>query len=101
QMMTDAMKPLGLSLFLTITPAPMHTAGGRLFVDVTRALGTPTARAGLLAVMGKGDPLIRDALETVLARGFVPSLSETAPGGPPPGGAPESDGTKRSEEHTS
>jgi len=88
QMMTDAMKPLGLSLFLTITPAPMHTAGGRLFVDVTRALGTPTARAGLLAVMGKGDPLIRDALETVLARGFVPSLSETAPGGPPPGGAP-------------
>jgi pyruvate,water dikinase len=88
QMMTDAMKPLGLSLFLLITPAPMHPAGGRLFVDVTRALGTPTGRAGLLAVMGRGDPLIRDALETVLARGFVPSLPDAAPAGPPPGGAP-------------
>jgi pyruvate,water dikinase len=89
QMMTDAMKPLGLSLFLMITPAPMHTAGGRLFVDVTRALATPTGRAGLLAVMGKGDPLIRDALETLLARGFVPSLPDTAPAAPPPpGGVP-------------
>ena len=88
QMMTDAMKPLGLSLFLMITPAPMHEAGGRLFVDVTRALSTPTGRAGLLAVMGKGDPLIRDALETVLERGFVPLLPDAAPAGPPPGAAP-------------
>jgi rifampicin phosphotransferase len=88
QMMTEAMKPLGLSLFLLITPAPMHEAGGRLFVDVTRTLGTPTGRAGLLAVMGKGDPLIRDALETVLGRGFVPSLPDEAPAGPPPGAVP-------------
>ena len=28
QMMTDAMKPLGLSFFLLITPAPMYEAGG-------------------------------------------------------------------------
>ena len=36
QMMTDAMKPLGLSFFLMTTRAPMVEAGGRLFVDVTR-----------------------------------------------------------------
>ena len=35
QMMTDAMKPLGLSLWQLTTRAPMAEAGGRLFVDVT------------------------------------------------------------------
>ncbi len=89
QMMTDAMKPLGLSFFLLITPAPMHEAGGRLFVDVTRGLATPVSRAGLLEVMGRSDPLIRDALETVLERGdFIRSLPDEGPGGPPPGGVP-------------
>jgi pyruvate,water dikinase len=38
QMMTDPMKPLGLSFYLLTTPAPMRTAGGRLFVDVTNNL---------------------------------------------------------------
>jgi pyruvate,water dikinase len=40
QMMTDPMKPLGLSFYLLTTPAPMRTAGGRLFVDVTPMLNT-------------------------------------------------------------
>jgi pyruvate,water dikinase len=63
----------------------MYEAGGRLFVDVTRALGSPASRAGLLAIMGKGDPLIRDALETILDRGdFIPTLPDPAAGGPPP-----------------
>jgi phosphoenolpyruvate synthase/pyruvate phosphate dikinase len=89
QMMTDAMKPLGLSLFKLTTRAPMHEAGGRLFVDVTRALASPASRAGLLAVIEKSEPLILDALRTVLARGnFVPSLPDAVPGGPPPAGAP-------------
>ncbi len=39
QMMTDAMKPLGLSLWQLTTPAPMAEAGGRLFVDVTQRIG--------------------------------------------------------------
>lgn len=69
QMMTDAMKPLGISLFLLTTPAPMHEAGGRLFVDVTRGLASPASRTGLLAMVGRSDPLIRDALETIVARG--------------------------------
>jgi rifampicin phosphotransferase len=89
QMMTDPMTPLGLSLFLLITPAPMHEAGGRLFVDVTRGLASPASRAGLLEVVGRGDPLIGDALRTVLERGdLIPSLPDEGPGGAPAGGAP-------------
>jgi rifampicin phosphotransferase len=89
QMMTDPMKPLGLSVWQLTTPRPMNEAGGRLFVDVTRALGSPTSRAGLLEVMGKSDPLIRDALETILDRGdFIPSHPDEGPVGAPAGDAP-------------
>ncbi|MFG2794527.1 rifamycin-inactivating phosphotransferase [Streptomyces sp. NPDC048419] len=83
QMMTDPMKPLGLSMWQLTAMVPMHEAGGRLFVDVTRRLASPASRAALLDVIGRGDPLIRDALETVLDRGdFVPSLPDEGPGGP-------------------
>lgn len=82
QMMTDAMKPLGLSMWRLTAMVPMHEAGGRLFVDVTRRLASPASRAGLLDLMGKGDPLVRDALETVLDREFVPSLPDASPGAP-------------------
>ncbi|WP_327327597.1 phosphoenolpyruvate synthase [Streptomyces sp. NBC_01210] len=88
QMMTDPMKPLGFSMWQLTAMVPMHEAGGRLFVDVTRRLASPVSRAGLLEAMGKGDPLIRHALETVLDRdGFVPTLPDAGPGGPPAGGA--------------
>ncbi|WP_055589147.1 rifamycin-inactivating phosphotransferase [Streptacidiphilus griseoplanus] len=88
QMMTDPMRPLGLSMWQLTAMVPMHEAGGRLFVDVTRRLASPASRAALLDVMGRGDPLIRDALETVLDHdGFVPSLPDAAPGGPPAGAA--------------
>ncbi|WP_335933572.1 rifamycin-inactivating phosphotransferase [Streptomyces sp. PTD5-9] len=88
QMMTDPMKPLGLSMWRLTAMVPMHEAGGRLFVDVTRRLASPASRAALLDVMGRGDPLTRDALETVLGRDhFVPPLPDAAPGGPPAGGA--------------
>jgi phosphoenolpyruvate synthase/pyruvate phosphate dikinase len=87
QMMTDAMKPLGLSFWQMTTPRPMAEAGGRLFVDVTQALASPASRAGLLDVMGKGDPLIRDALQTLLDRGdFVRPLPDAGPTPVPPGG---------------
>ncbi|WP_329459988.1 rifamycin-inactivating phosphotransferase [Streptomyces sp. NBC_01497] len=89
QMMTDPMKPLGVSVWQLTAMAPMHEAGGRLFVDVTRRLASPASRAGLLDAMGRGDPLVRDALQTVLDReDFVPSLPDTSAGGPPAGGAP-------------
>ena len=89
QMMTDPMKPLGLSLFQLTAGRPMYEAGGRLFVDVTRGLASPASRAGLLEVLGRGDPLIGDALQTLLDRGdFIPSLPDDGPGGAPPVGAP-------------
>ena len=88
QMMTDAMKPLGLSLWQLTTPRPMSEAGGRLFVDVTQALGSPTTRAGLLQALGRSDPLIGDALQTILERGdFIPTLPDEGPGGTSAGGA--------------
>jgi pyruvate,water dikinase len=89
QMMTDAMKPLGLSFWQMTTPRPMAEAGGRLFVDVTQALSSPASRAGLLDLMGKSDPLIRDAVQTILDRSdFVRSLPDDGPGWAPPGGGP-------------
>ena len=69
QMMTDPIKPLGLSLWQLTTPRPMSVAGGRLFVDVTEMLGAPTPRAGLLRAMGGSDPLMGDALRTIVERG--------------------------------
>ncbi|MDF3041735.1 MAG: phosphoenolpyruvate synthase, partial [Thermomicrobiales bacterium] len=87
QMMTDPMKPLGLSFWQMTTPRPMAEAGGRLFVDVTQILASPASRAGFLAMVGKSDPLIADALQTLLDRGdFIPSLSDEGPAWTPPGG---------------
>jgi pyruvate,water dikinase len=57
QMMTDPMKPLGLSMWQLTALRPMYDAGGRLFVDVTQGLASPASRAGLLEVLGRGDPL--------------------------------------------
>ena len=89
QMMTDPMKPLGLSVWQLTTPRPMAEAGGRLFVDVTRILASPASRVGLLEVVGKSDPLTGDALRTILERdGFIPSLPDEGPGEPVPGVAP-------------
>jgi rifampicin phosphotransferase len=89
QMMTDAMKPLGLSFFLLTTPAPMHAAGGRLFVDATPRLGSAASRSALLELVGRSDPLLRDALETVLERGdFIRSVPDEGPGGAPAGATP-------------
>ena len=88
QMMTDPMKPLGLSFWQMTTPRPMAEAGGRLFVDVTRILASPGSRPGFLDLVGKSDPLIRDALQTLLDRGdFIPSLPDEGPAWLPPGGA--------------
>ncbi|MGK5640747.1 rifamycin-inactivating phosphotransferase [Streptomyces sp. URMC 126] len=89
QMMTDPMKALGLSMWQLTAMTPMHAAGGRLFVDATRALATPASRAGFLDLVGRSDPLTRDALETLLDRGdFLPTLPDTAPAPRPAGGPP-------------
>lgn len=87
QMMTDAMKPLGLSFWQMTTPRPMAEAGGRLFVDVTKQLASPASRAGLLSMAGRSDPLIGDALQAIIDRGdFISVLPDEAPAGRAPGG---------------
>lgn len=87
QMMTDPMKPLGLSFWQMTTPRPMREAGGRLFVDITAALGSSAGRAGLMHLLGRSDPLTGDAMQTLLDRGdFIPPVSDGDPAVPP---APE------------
>ena len=77
QMMTDPMKPLGLSVWQLTAGRPMHKAGGRLFVDVTQLLASPATRGAVVEALGKSDPLIGDALQTILDRDdFLPSLPD-------------------------
>ena len=83
QMMTDPIKPLGLSFYLLTTPAPMRTAGGRLFVDVAPRLATTAGREALLNTVGS-DPLIKGALMTIIERDFIKLLPHD-PTAPVPG----------------
>ncbi|MBX0319493.1 phosphoenolpyruvate synthase [Shouchella clausii] len=73
QMMTDPIKPLGLSFYLLITPAPMRKAGGRLFVDVAPRLTTRAGREALLNTVGS-DPLTKSALMTVIEQDYIKLL---------------------------
>jgi pyruvate,water dikinase len=90
QMMTDPMKPLGISIWQLSAARPMSTAGGRLFVDVTRELGSPQTRDVIVNALGTSDPLIGDALRTVIDRGAlfleapVPRLPDESPAETPP-----------------
>jgi len=87
QMMTDPMKPLGLSLFQLTAQGHMHmyAAGGRLFVDISKQLASPAGRHMLLNVLGRSDPLIKDALTTIVERGDFIESSPADPKAPGPG----------------
>ena len=74
QMMTDPLKPLGMSLMELISFGPRFKAGGRLFVDVTQMLASPDSRKMLLNNMGQHDPLMKDALMTIIERDFIKCL---------------------------
>ena len=71
QMMTNAMKPLGISLWQLTAFRPMFKAGGRLFVDITQQLASPLQRKMVIDVLGEHDPLIKDALITIMERGDI------------------------------
>jgi phosphoenolpyruvate synthase/pyruvate phosphate dikinase len=92
QMMTDAMKPLGLSLHQLVAARRMYAGGGRLFVDVAKQLASPASRSMLLDNMGRHDPLIEDAVKTIIERGdFIetsPGDEASGPGRVKPGVAP-------------
>ncbi len=67
----------------------MTEAGGRLFVDVTQMLGSPASRAALVKGLGTSDPLIGDALRTILDRGdFIPVLPDDTQADMPAGTEP-------------
>ncbi|CAI8749694.1 putative phosphoenolpyruvate synthase [Bacillus sp. IT-79MI2] len=68
QMMTDPLKPLGMSLFQLTSFGPRFKAGGRLFVDITHNLASPVSRKTIIDTLGQSDPLIKDALMTIIER---------------------------------
>lgn len=78
QMMTDPIKPLGISVWsLTGNHAMFKTGGGRLFVDISAGLASPAGRQNLLDVLGHSDPLIKDALMTIIERGdFIQPVTD-------------------------
>jgi rifampicin phosphotransferase len=77
QMMSDPMKPLGMSIFQLTAFRPMFKAGGRLFVDVTDQLTAPASRKILLDTMEQSDPFTKNALMTIVERGdFIKSLPD-------------------------
>ncbi|OQP56849.1 phosphoenolpyruvate synthase [Niastella vici] len=77
QMMTDPIKPLGISVWMLTGARPMFKkGGGRLFVDITMGLASPAGRQNLLGVLGHSDPLIKDALITIIERDFIRSVPD-------------------------
>ncbi|HHB2014216.1 TPA: phosphoenolpyruvate synthase [Bacillus cereus] len=96
QMMTDPLKPLGMSLFQLTSFGQRFQAGGRLFVDVAQRLASPTSRELLLNMIGNSEPLIKDALTTVVERDdFITLLPDdekeksVRKSGPPASSQPE------------
>ncbi|PGZ89880.1 MULTISPECIES: phosphoenolpyruvate synthase [unclassified Bacillus (in: firmicutes)] len=76
QMMTDPIKPLGLSFWMLTSRAPMRKAGGRLFVDISQNLASPDRRKMFIEAIGKSDPLLKDALLKVVGQeDFIESSS--------------------------
>ena len=91
QMMTDAMKPLGLYFWLLMTPPSTRIAGGRLFVDVTPMLSSAAGRKTIIEMLGKFDPLVKDALTTIVEReDFIKSLPNNPDSNPAESGAEKS-----------
>lgn len=69
QMMTDAIKPLGISFFRLLSQsAPLRVAGGRLFFELTYDLASPLGRQTVLKLWGKSDPLMKNALTNLMKR---------------------------------
>lgn len=81
QMMTDAMKPLGISFWQLTMGRPMFSSAGRLFVDVAGDLASPAKRDILVSVLGRSDPFMMDALLKILERN---DLIRSAPADPQP-----------------
>ncbi|QBD78148.1 phosphoenolpyruvate synthase [Ktedonosporobacter rubrisoli] len=77
QMMTDAMKPLGISFFqLGFEGTPIIPIGGRLYMDLAHDLTSSVGRWIALLALGKIDPLINNAVKKLMKRkAFMQALS--------------------------
>lgn len=75
QMMTDAIKPLGMSFFEMISEASMEKIGGRIYTDITHDLSSNMGRSRLVMASGKQDPLIQSAIKNLIKdKKFMASL---------------------------
>lgn len=75
QMMTDAIKPLGISFFEPLAGFTLDKAGGRVFADITHDLSSFMGRKRLVMATGKQDPLIQSAVKKLLKdKAFMASL---------------------------
>jgi rifampicin phosphotransferase len=81
QMMTDAMKPLGLSFFQAqFEETPLAEAGARFYLDLAPDLAPPLGRRIVLASMSRIEPLMGSALRGLMGRkGFVKGLARGGP----------------------
>lgn len=68
QMMTDVMLPLGMSFMKLIAMFKMVEVGGRLYIDITHDLKTAYGKRMLDTKLSASDPLMRQAMETLLSR---------------------------------
>lgn len=78
QMMTDPIRPLGISFFqlLGSDDMIMEQAGGRLYFDLAHDLASPLGRKIVLYVFGKNDPLTINAILNLMKReDFMKSLA--------------------------
>jgi pyruvate,water dikinase len=75
QMMTDAIKPLGMSFFEMISEVSMEKIGGRIYTDITHDLSSTLGRSRLVMASGKQDPLIQSAIKYLIEdKKFMASL---------------------------
>jgi phosphoenolpyruvate synthase/pyruvate phosphate dikinase len=79
QMMTEAMKPLGMSLFQTLFKQMIGTAmsemGGRLYIDVSHELSSPLSRKTFIKGFDTVDVLMKNALINLTKRrDFIKTL---------------------------
>jgi pyruvate,water dikinase len=75
QMMTDAIKPLGISFLKPFVQFPLVIAGGRAFIDITHDLSSSIGRKMTLLIIGKQDPLMCNSLEKLMQnKAFIASL---------------------------
>lgn len=74
QMMTDPLKPLGMSLMKLISYGNRFHAGGRLFIDAAPMLSSQEGRTMLLNNLKQLEPLTKDAITTIIERDFIKCL---------------------------